>query len=286
MLASSRDLGWTSLLVDHDRIIRLSAEFETRATTDQTIVVLMRGAQELEVRKGLGWQVARYQAGTVGLTTAGQTNTLRRRSVASGTKTEKAVLYLPVAFLTEAADHYRLAGQRSRRGTLDSLAFNDAAIAGVALGLVKAVRIGAPDFYAEAAARWLATHLLAAHAGWDAIATDTRRPGVITERRLQRVLALMLSDLSRPLHLTDLAAEAGVSKFHFTRLFRQQTGWTPCAYLLDQRLSAAGHHLATREVSIKAVAAGCGFPRATHFAVAFARKFGMSPSAYRRSHSS
>ncbi len=282
MIASSRELGWTSMLVDHDRIVRSSEEFETRPTPDQTIVVMLRGEQHIEVRKRGEWRSASYGKGTVGMTAAGQADRLRRRIGGRGPLPEKAVLYIPPRFFAETIDFYRQAGQGTRNGPLTVLAFNDPAIAGTALALLQAMKADAPDFYAEAAARWLATHLLAAHAGWNSIAEDPRHPGVIRDRRLQRVLALIEDNPSHSLTLADLAAEAGVSKFHFTRLFRQATGKTPLAYLLEHRLAAACTLLGTTDQSIDAVAASCGFTRATHFATAFGRKFGETPSAYRR----
>ena len=282
MVASSRDMGWTSLLVDHDRIVRSSEEFETNPTPDQTIVVMLQGVQKIEVWKRGTWQGASYRAGTVGMTAVGQTDKLRRRVGAGGPRPEKAVLYLPSQFVAQAADHYRRAGQQVCGDTLTALSFEDPAIAEVATALLRGMSVGGPDFYAESTAWWLASHLLASHGRWESAGDTGRDPGPLRDGRLERVLALMTADLGRPLRLDDLAAEAGVSKFHFTRLFRQKVGLTPLAYLLERRLDAASRLLEVTDLSVAAIATRCGFVRATHFATAFARRYGKSPSLHRR----
>ena len=278
---SSRNTGWNSLLIDHDRIDCLTDEIETASTPDQTIVVMLRGRQEISVKKHGIWRSAVYRAGTVGMTPGGQGNVLKRRVRRGGPPPEKAVMYVPERQFAETADHYRRAGQRGYVGPLTALAFDDPAIAEVALALLGAVRVGAPDLYAETTAQWLAVHLLAGDPRWRAIEDDRRNSGVLVDQRLQRVVEFMSEHLASPPTLGALAAEAGVSKFHFSRLFRERTGSTPVAYLLDLRLAAARRLLASGELDVGTVAHRCGFARATHFATAFGRRYGETPSAFR-----
>ena len=76
----------------------------------------------------------------------------------------------------------------------------------------------------------LATHLLSEQAAWrrsGSIDPDLRSQGKITDPRLARVLEYMSVHFAEPLDLTWLAREAGVSKFHFARLFRERTSTTP-----------------------------------------------------------
>ena len=83
------------------------------------------------------------------------------------------------------------------------------------------------------------------------------------------------------LSLEQLAAEAGVSKFHFTRLFRTATGSTPNAFLLQLRMETACRMLSSTDLPIGVVALRCGYVRAEHFSAAFVKRFGESPSSYR-----
>ena len=147
--------------------------------------------------------------------------------------------------------------------------------------LLRAMAAGALDLYAQAAMQWLATHLLSAHSPWLDIHEDPRNPGVISNSRLMRVLDYMSTHFAEPLTLERLADEAGISKFHFCRLFRENTGGTPHAFLLELRMGAARRMLATTDYNVAVIAAHCGFARAAHFGTAFTKRFGLSPLAFR-----
>ena len=139
---------------------------------------------------------------------------------------------------------------------------------------------GAPNLYAESAVQWLATHLQSQHGG--GIGLDSGKlPQGITDRRLARVIDYMHAHYPEPVSLECLAGEAGISKFHFTRLFRAATRETPHECLVHVRLEAARVLLMTTELSVEAVAAKCGFARATYFATTFAKHYGQTPKSYR-----
>lgn len=281
-IATSRAAGWTSVLVDHHRIHPDGEEpFETLPTPDQTIVVMTRGEQRIESFKAGTWRPAVYRPGTIGMTPGGDTDRLRRRVRRGHAPFEKANLYVPQRFFRDAADHYRWLGHRYRDDPLTALAFDDPLIAQAVLALLRAMALGAPDLYAQAAMQWLVIHLLSAHSSWLDVREDRRDPGVIRDARLARVVEYMGAHLAEPLTLEDLAAEAGVSKFHFTRLFRQGAGTTPYALLVQMRMEAARRMLATTDLGVAEVAASCGFARSAHFGTAFTKRFGMSPTAFR-----
>ena len=83
--------------------------------------------------------------------------------------------------------------------------------------------------------------------------------------------------------LASLAAESGVSPFHFLRTFRQVTGITPHQYVLRTRLREAAWRLATpAPPRILDVALDTGFCEASNFDRAFRTEFGASPRAYRQ----
>lgn len=281
LLATSLAAGWTSVLIDHHRVYPDEDPFETHPTPDQTIVVMTRGEQEIGAFKSGIWRQAAYQSGTIGMTPGGDTDRLRRRMRLRPAPFEKANLYVPQRFFLEAAEHYRQAGQRCWSRPLTALAFHDPLVAQTVAALLRAMAAGAPDFYSQAAMQWLATHLLSVHSSWLDGAEDRRDPGVISDKRLARVLEYMSAHWAKPLTLERLAAEAGVSKFHFTRLFRECTGTPPHAFLVQLRMDAARRMLATTALSVAEVAANCGFANPTHFGTAFTKRFGASPTVYR-----
>ena len=168
-LLCSRDVGWTSLLLDYHTDSASEEPFETGPTADQVITVMTEGTQEVECLNAGVWQRSMYRAGTVGLSPPGEVDRLRRRPRRGTPPARKVTLYIPQQVFDEAADHYCRAGQTPPVLRLDALAFDDALLAQTAVGLVHAVDARAPDLYAERCAQWLALHLLARHSPWRAM---------------------------------------------------------------------------------------------------------------------
>lgn len=87
----------------------------------------------------------------------------------------------------------------------------------------------------------------------------------------------------KDLSLEQLAAEANMSPFHFTRVFTKETGITPHQYLIKTRLSAAKYLLKSTEMSIKNIAFSTGFNSETSFCTTFKKWENVTPSQYRQS---
>ena len=82
--------------------------------------------------------------------------------------------------------------------------------------------------------------------------------------------------------LARAAREAGVSAFHFLRLFARTVGVTPHQYLVRTRLRRAAGLLAEPQRGITDVALDCGFADLSNFVRTFHRAAGVSPGAFRR----
>ena len=80
-----------------------------------------------------------------------------------------------------------------------------------------------------------------------------------------------------------LAAEAAISSFAFTEAFKRETGLTPHAYLVDQRVRRAADDLRKGRVSISFVSDKWRFSSPQHMAAAFRRVLGLTPSEVCRS---
>lgn len=98
-------------------------------------------------------------------------------------------------------------------------------------------------------------------------------------RRVQRFVEFHLA--SR-LTLRDLAHEAGLSVFHFSRVFAKATGQTPMAYVRGARLRKAMTLLQTTSLPLRAIAPLAGFADAMQFSRVFRRQTGKAPGAYRK----
>jgi AraC-like DNA-binding protein len=86
------------------------------------------------------------------------------------------------------------------------------------------------------------------------------------------------------LSLGSVAAALGVSAYHLCRVFRQVTGVPMHRHLLALRLRAVLPQVAAPGRDLAGVALDAGFASHSHFSAAFARHFGMTPSAWRAVH--
>ncbi|MBS0560900.1 MAG: helix-turn-helix transcriptional regulator [Proteobacteria bacterium] len=118
-------------------------------------------------------------------------------------------------------------------------------------------------------------------------ASDVRR-GVsvsprhmLSELRLRRVLQYMVEHMEDDIGLDDLAAVAGLSVFHFTRMFANRIGMPPHRYLGQMRLERAKTLLALGKMSIAQISCACRFSSQSNFSRAFRRATGATPLAYR-----
>ncbi|WP_441343260.1 helix-turn-helix domain-containing protein [Phreatobacter sp.] len=82
--------------------------------------------------------------------------------------------------------------------------------------------------------------------------------------------------------LDAVARFAGLSPFHFLRLFRRVIGVTPHQYLVHCRLKRAAGLLAEPEPSVTAIAYDVGFGDLSNFVRSFHRAAGVSPGAFRK----
>jgi AraC family transcriptional regulator len=145
------------------------------------------------------------------------------------------------------------------------------------LAMADAAATGAGDLYAESAAAFLTVHLLSQYG-------DVPRTGRLEphDHRVRQAIEFMHDNLAQPVTLGEIAQAAGLSPFHFVRLFRAAVGQPPRHYLTGLRIEAACHLLERDGRSVTEVAYLCGFSSSAHLGAALRRSTGMSPTAYRR----
>jgi Transcriptional regulator containing an amidase domain and an AraC-type DNA-binding HTH domain len=81
--------------------------------------------------------------------------------------------------------------------------------------------------------------------------------------------------------LEDMANNVSLSPFHFSRLFRKETGYSPYEYLILIRLNHAKNLLKTSNLLIKEIAFECGFNSESNFLITFKKHTNMSPKEFR-----
>lgn len=84
------------------------------------------------------------------------------------------------------------------------------------------------------------------------------------------------------LDVARVAATAGLSKWHFVRVFATQYGLTPGAYLSRRRIERAQDLLRFANLTVTEVCFAVGFSSLGSFSSAFTARVGQTPSAYQR----
>jgi AraC-like DNA-binding protein len=107
-------------------------------------------------------------------------------------------------------------------------------------------------------------------------------PAKARDRRRAVETALWIDANShREINLEDAAAEAGISPFHFLRLFSGVLGVTPHQYLVRSRLRHAARLLANEDTPVTQIAYDVGFGDLSNFVRTFHRAAGVSPRRFR-----
>jgi AraC-like DNA-binding protein len=118
---------------------------------------------------------------------------------------------------------------------------------------------------------------------WSVAASHARQPLFRPDRlawyaaRVDRAKDLIEARHAEPLSLSLIARDAGMSVFHFARIFSELEGKSPHRYLIDVRLA----HAAARLRDGAGVTDTCfavGFGSLSHFITTFRRRYGVTPS--------
>lgn len=110
---------------------------------------------------------------------------------------------------------------------------------------------------------------------------EDARAGSGKDPAVQRACSYIRACYRQPITVAGIAEMLSLSRSHFSRLFRRETGETVQEYLIGCRISAARRMLRESGLPIGQVAAMAGFPSTPAFTRAFHKRVGFSPSAYR-----
>jgi AraC family transcriptional regulator len=241
---------------------------------DHVVMTYPTGSQRLERRTGKSVAIGTARAGVVTIIPAGSS---ARWDIAGTVNVVQ--LYLPHKTLERVAgeaDTTALQDLLERTGHPDPITSRLLMSAADVLDGSEAL----DALFRQQLSELLATRLLAAHAG-PQIAPQPILGG-LSPTALRRAIERLRSDSDTDVSLAALASDAGLSRFHFCRAFKESTGLSPHAWLRQHRLEQAMNMLRDTDTSVVSVAAALGYASQTAFAAAFRKLTGETPSDWRR----
>ena len=102
------------------------------------------------------------------------------------------------------------------------------------------------------------------------------------EDSIQDVKNYIAENLNEKLTVQRLVNESHMSTSHFSRVFKQQTGFSPYDYVLITRLNKAKYLLQKTEMSVSSIAYETGFNSESNFICFFTDNEGISPGKFRK----
>lgn len=107
---------------------------------------------------------------------------------------------------------------------------------------------------------------------------------MVRSARLQLARRFIDERFDEPIDLRLMAQQAGLSRFHFVRAFREEFQVTPHRYLQARRIERAKELLAGGSLSVTDVCFEVGFESLGSFSMLFHRLVGQPPTSYRARH--
>ncbi len=120
----------------------------------------------------------------------------------------------------------------------------------------------------------LVNHVVSGHSS----IPDAPVRGRLSRQVLQGIRDHIFDHLAEPIEVGDLAALAGRSAFHFSRVFARSVGMTPHRYVVHLRLQAALRLIRDGQMSMAEIAADTGFSDQSHLSRWIRRVHGVAPS--------
>ena len=268
---SSHSAPWEGILLEHHS----SGEAENVHVAPQThaVTVQLTPSGPLEWKQeGSAQKAFRKEAGRVCVFPAMSPVSVRTRSTG-----ELLIVALTPNFLRLAAHELTSSSvELTPRCDLD-----EPFLRSVSMALHAELQAGNPGgrCYGETLATAMAVHLVRHHSS-----TSSARilDGGLAPAQFRRAIDYMHAHLSEDISLHRVAEAAGLSAFHFSRLFKRSAGVTPHQYLIRARLERAKELLIKSREPMADIAVQSGFCDQSHFAMHFKRLYGVTPKAFAR----
>jgi AraC family transcriptional regulator len=184
--------------------------------------------------------------------------------------------------MDELATELRRAGQR-RFEFINVPRMRDPVIEHI--GAIFQVELGraahpAQDILIESLAVALGAHMLRSYTNLTGV--EDRSTGSIDIAAIGRAIAFIDDNPHRAISLRELAGAAGLSRFHFGRVFKRHLGVSPARYVEQARIEQAKRLIVEARMSLASVAQAVGFADQSHFSRRFRVHAGRTPAQFAR----
>lgn len=269
---SSAEYGWESIYFEH----REGEQFETveHVMDGHYLMVKLNPLSRAERRLDGRTQLEIQRRGAVAYIPDGCMHQVRYLTPLGGL----LLLTLPSSTVDQVASEL---GVEHFRGVPAFAGNEDPLVLATAEALDRELADGNPHgaLFAQTYARVLAAHIVTRHRYPKGKSGKTP---ALSPAKLRWLDQYIESTLSHPIGLAELAAQVGLSEYHFCRVFKGATGMSPYNYVLRKRIEFARHCLRKDQASIQDIAFMTGFGDPIQFAKQFKRYNGVTPSAYRQ----
>ncbi len=276
-LLTSRNRHWTDLTVDLYPAIR-GIEFRVPAMEYIAIFYALRGGGRLHQERGGRQHEAVIQSGQVMIIPAFE------EAFYKGDTVLGMGVYLPVWHFAKAV--YDMADGAISSGKLRHVfQTRDTILEQFCLALLH--ELEQPEHPAQtllvnATAVALTAHLLRSYDRQ--IGQSANCQAGLAGHALNSVTSYIEDNVHRRISLDELAAVAGVSRYHFARVFKASTSLSPMAYVERTRIHRAQEIIRTTNLPLSQIAQLLGFADQAHFGRRFKAHLGSAPGIYRRTH--
>jgi AraC family transcriptional regulator len=280
LLASSAGLGWSTI----------SAELRSHDVSEIPVI----GRQHLEVcfaavgndkclvrRTGAGQlQETIPFTGTAWLSPPGVGDNVLS---ITGAIPKGMHLYLPTTLFRRLKDDFDL--PRNPAQSVRYVAgLRDGVINSIGLAILSAMTTdtSVSRMYAETASLMLAAHIVSRYSDNGSHRSTVPAAHQVDQVRIRHVLDFISAHLAEEITLAELAQVAGLSIFHFARMFARAMGASPARYVSRLRLENAMAEIAAGKLSLAQIALNAQFSSQASFTRAFRRATGVTPGEFSR----
>jgi len=279
-ISSTQGTAWHDVQMSKFALTTVSETFTMPAVIEPLIVWVTSGIADTCERAENGeWASTRISEGSLFITAGGAPYEFSWTRL-SAEPVEVVMVLLDLALFEEVLQS--VFGERAHEAMLQDVSgvADEALVSLLKLLRAESERSDANRLLTRGVAQAICVHLARQYVEVDAGAHKSAP--ALPLHKLRRITAWMTDNLAEPFSLGALAQQAGMSEYHFNRLFKRAIGLAPSQYQIKLRLDEAKRMLRETNKSIVAISNEIGYANPSHFSHLFRKESGLSPTDYRR----